>query len=144
MKISKLLYSIFLGFTIYSILFFIEGDTGLKAMEKVESYKEQLNLNLEDIRSINNELIIDFDSLSSDNEIIKLKARALGYFDKADHIIHIASWNPNIDEYNPGHVIKEEYLTEIKEGKFRVAWLFVSLSAYSFFLLKRRMLRFNK
>ena len=119
-KISKLLYSIFIGLAIYSLLTFSEGDTGLKAMNKVESYKNQLNTNLETIRKINEELTIEFDALSSDSEMIKLKARALGYFDKNDHLVHIENFNPGYNEYKPGFVLKKEYLSNIDERQFRI------------------------
>ena len=139
MKISKLLYAIFVGLAIYSLLIFSEGDTGLKAMSKVESYKELLNSNLENIKKINIELSTEFDSLSTDNELIKLKARALGYFEKNDHIVHITNWNPDYNEYKPGHVIKKEYLSYIDEGQFRMISLSGFLFALIIFLLLERV-----
>lgn len=120
MKISKLFYSLFLGLSIYSLLVFSDGDTGLKAMTKVELYRDQLNSNLDTIRKINNDLTINFDSLSSDSEMIKLKARALGYFDKDDHLVHVTNWNPDYNEYKPGHIIKKEYLSDVNESRFRL------------------------
>lgn len=120
MKISKLIYSIFVGFVLFSFLIFSEGDTGLKAMEKVESYRKMLDSNLESIRKINEELTVEFDSLSTDNDLIKLKARALGYFDINDHLVHIENWNPDYNEYRPGFVIKKEYLSEVDETPFRL------------------------
>ncbi len=140
MKTSIILYSVFIGFATYSLLFFIEGDTGIKAMKKVDNYKQTLNVNLDEIHSINNGLTIYFDSLSSDNETIKLKARALGYFDKGDHIVHISNWNPDINEYKPGHVKKEEYLSESNNGKFRLASFLSSIFTCFFLLLIKKSL----
>ena len=120
MKLSYIIYTFFISLAIYSLLIFSEGDTGLKAMAKVESYRNLLNNNLESIREINDELTLDFDALSTDNEIIKLKARALGFFEKNDHLVHIENWNPDYNEYKPGFVIKREYLTDIDEKQFRL------------------------
>jgi len=120
MKISKLLYSLLIGLTIYSLLIFYEGDTGLKALAKVENYRKVLNDNLDNIRDINEGLTVEFDSLSTDNDLIKLKARALGYFEREDHLVHITNWNPDYNEYKPGHVIKQEYLTDVDEKSFRL------------------------
>ncbi len=139
MKISRLIYSTFIGFTLYLSLLLIYGETGLSAIKKVESYKELLNLNLNEIQEINEELTVEFNSLSSDNELIKLKARALGYFAREDHIVHISNWNPDINCYNPGHVFKEEYLTEINYNKFRICGFSVSFIVYIFlFLINQR------
>lgn len=120
MKISYLMYTLFISLAIYSLLIFSEGETGIKAMAKVESYRNILNNNLESIRDINDELTVEFDALSTDNEMIKLKARALGFFDKNDHLVHIENWNPDYNEYKPGFVIKREYLSEIDEKQFRL------------------------
>ena len=142
MKISKLFYSLFIGLTIYSLLTFFEGETGLKSMAKVEAYKKILNANLENIKEINRKLGIKFDSLSSDNELIKLRARALGYFDKKDHIVHIANWNPDYNEYKPGHVIKKEYLTEVDEGQYRLISLGGGLFSLILLLFISRLKKF--
>ena len=131
MKISYLLYTLFAALAIYSLLIFSGGDTGLKAMSKVESYRSSLNSNLESIREINEELTIEFDALSADSEMIKLKARALGYFDKNDHLVHIENWNPGYNEYKPGFIIKKEYLTDIDEKQFRL----ISFSGALFFMI---------
>jgi hypothetical protein len=135
MKISILFYSLFIGLSIYSLLVFSDGDTGLKAMSRVESYRELLNDNLEKIREINEELTIDFDSLTTDNEMIKLKARALGYFDKEDHLVHVANWNPDYNEYKPGHIIKREYLTDIDETSFRMISFSFILFSFTIMML---------
>lgn len=131
MKISYLMYTLFAALAIYSLLVFSEGETGLKAMAKVESYKNLLNTNLESIRDINKELTIEFDALSSDSEMIKLKARALGYFDKNDHLVHVENWNPEYNEYKPGFVIKKEYRSSIDETHFRL----LAFAGASFFMI---------
>lgn len=123
MKLSNFLYALLAGLVIYSLLIYTGGDTGLSAMAKAENYKEMLAGNLESIREINRELTVDFDALSSDNELIKLKARSLGYYEKDDHLVHIENWNPDYNEYKPGIVIKREYRTEVDEQPFRLTAL---------------------
>ncbi|MBB6478900.1 septum formation initiator family protein [Spirochaeta isovalerica] len=120
MKWSILLYSLLAGLVVYSLLVFAGGDTGLSAMVRAESYKKLLTENLEEIREINRELTVDFDALSSDNELIKVKARALGYYEENDHLVHIDRWNPGADEYRPGFVVKREYRMDVDERSFRL------------------------
>ena len=131
MKLSKLFYSLFIGLAIYSLCIFFEGDTGLKSMARVESYRNLLKTNLENIKRINEELSIDFDALSSDSEMIRLKARALGYFDNSDHLVHIENWNPGYNEYKPGFIIKKQYLSNVDEKQFRL----ISFSGALFFMI---------
>jgi len=140
MKISYLLYTLFAALTIYSLLIFSEGDTGLKAMSKVESYRTLLNSNLDSIREINEELTIEFDALTTDSEMIKLKARALGYFEKSDHLVHIENWNPGYNEYKPGFVIKKEYLTDVDEKQFRL----IAFSGALFFMIVLVLLEMSR
>jgi len=120
MKWSIFLYSLLAGLVVYSLLIFTGGDTGLSAMGRVESYRSLLSENLEEIREINRELTVDFDALSTDRDLIKVKARALGYYEKEDHIVQIENWNPDANEYNPGFVIKREYRMEVDERPFRL------------------------
>lgn len=127
MKLSFALYSLLAGLVIYSLLNFAGGDTGLAAMARAESYRDLLNTNLDSIREINRELNVDFDALSSDTEMIKLRARALGYFEKGDHLVNIANWNPESDEYKPGNVLKKEYRVHMDETRFRLTALAGSL-----------------
>lgn len=120
MKLSYLLYSLLAGLTVYSLLVFTGGDRGLTAMALAESYRNLLNSNLDSIREINRELTVDFDALSSDKEMIKLRARALGYFESGEHLVHIDNWSPGNDQYNPGIVIKKEYRMDVDEKQFRL------------------------
>lgn len=139
---SYLLYSLLVGLVIYSLLNFTEGDTGLEAMNRVESYRNLLNSNLDEINKINSELTVEFDALSSDSEMIKLKARALGYYDQGDHLVHIENWNPNYNEYNPGVVVKREYRIDVDEQPFRLmaisGTLFVLVLTILFSMVSRR------
>lgn len=114
----------------------------MQAMNQAERYKKELNDNLEAIQAINRELTVDFDALSSDSEMIKLRARALGYFNPGDHLVHIENWNPDFDEYNPGSVIKKEYKVDMDENSFRLTALVVFLAALTlsvaFTMIQRR------
>ncbi|MBN2656180.1 MAG: septum formation initiator family protein [Spirochaetales bacterium] len=128
MKWSIFLFSLLIGLSVYSVLIFAKGDTGLSAMEQAESYKNLLSENLDEIREINRELTVDFDALSSDEELIKLKARALGYYEAADHLVHIVNWNPDANEYKPGFIVKRDYKINVDEKPFRILGLTGALS----------------
>lgn len=91
----------------------------MSALAKAESYRDLLQANLKSIKETNRELTVDFDALSSDAEMIKLRARALGYFEKGDHLVNIDNWNPESEEYRPGNVLKKEYRIHVDENHFR-------------------------
>lgn len=147
MKLSVILYSLLAGLVIYCLLLLAYGDTGFRAIVKAETYKSVLSENLEKLREINRELTVDFDALSSDDDLIKIKARALGYYEKDDHLVHIEKWNPDADEYRPGFIVKREYRTDVSETPFRIAGLtgfFIvfaigSLLDFSFFRKKKHV-----
>jgi len=72
--------------------------------------------------------------------MIKLKARALGYFEKSDHLVHIENWNPGYNEYKPGFVIKKEYLTDVDEKQFRL----IAFSGALFFMIVLVLLEMSR
>lgn len=80
----RLFFSLYITFIVYSISFLIWGTAGLLQTSMLKAYKNKLVQNTMELGEISNQLDIQFHRLRSDEDLIALKARELGFFKEGE------------------------------------------------------------
>ena len=80
----RLLFSIYISFIVYSLLSLVWGSAGVIQTSLLKVYKDKLLQNTIELGDISNQLNLQFDRLRSDEDLITLKARDLGYFKEGE------------------------------------------------------------
>lgn len=89
MKKCNLKWYLLIIFSLYSILIFIWGDTGINAMNKQIQIQKKLDQNIGELSGINSELNRELDIYRTDTETIIIQARDLGYVREGEKILFI-------------------------------------------------------
>ncbi len=107
MKIgSRILFSLYAGFVVATLVHIIYGPAGLFAYGNIESEAVKLEKNLEELKGIHTALSVEFDSLRRSGEQVALKARDLGYLNEGEGIIDVPYiWHPSRSYYAVGRMV---------------------------------------
>ena len=107
MKIgTRLLFSVYIGFVVASVVHCIYGPSGMLAYTKIEGEAAKLEANLDELKGIYHDLSVEFDSLRRSGEQVALKARDLGYLYENEGIIDVANiWHPSSGYYAVGRIV---------------------------------------
>ncbi len=85
----KFFASICVGFAVYSILTLTIGQNGIWAYNQLELQRDALTENVASLQAVNENLILDYQSLISDEARIKALARKLGYVCDGEVLVKI-------------------------------------------------------
>ncbi|MEW5814339.1 MAG: septum formation initiator family protein [Spirochaetota bacterium] len=129
---TRLFFSIYAGFLVYSLLIFVGGNTGILAMKKILQNRAEIQNNIEELEKINRQLASRLESLRSDTRLLKLYARELGYFDKNEKIVKISGYRSQGSFYAVGRLLKEEAENPSLKPAFRSIAVAVGIT---FFIL---------
>lgn len=140
MNKSNFKWFLLIIFSIYSILIFIWGDTGIKAMNKQILIQKRLDQNIVKLLAINSELNRELDVFRTDTETIIIQARDLGYLREGEKILFIDDLPIQKKIRKPGDVIIPHFEYQSIEGIFGFSALMLS----SLFLLMTALISRNK
>ena len=129
MRINGLKWLVFLCFTVYSLIIFIWGDTGIKAMSAQTTAQYQLQKNIVELVGINTELNKQLESYKSDPETIKIQARELGYLQEKEQILFIDGMPKEQNTKKPGNIIVPILSYHSIEPFLRIIFLIILLPA---------------
>ena len=104
-KIRTVLYAVYMGFIVYSFMNFIAGDRGVKAMYDLYRFEQKAVRNLNDLKQNNRVLSSELKSLKSSSELIRIKARGLGYFGRNEKAVFVKGINRAIPDYQAGKIL---------------------------------------
>ncbi len=133
-----LITTVYLSLFIFMSVSLVMGDTGYKAYQELESYKEQLAANVQELETINQGLKLQCQALGSKEEML-LQARNLGLVSREERVIIIDNQTGNICSYDLGgryssNIKDYNRIIDIKNLRiFSIAIAFISaLLIYSF------------
>ena len=96
-----LITTVYLSLFIFMSVSIVMGDTGYKAYQELESYKEQLAANVKELETINQGLKLQCEALGSSEEML-LQARSIGLVSKHERVIIIDNQTNSICSYDLG------------------------------------------
>lgn len=103
----RILLSIYITFIVYSTVSMIWGPAGMVQTSKLNTYKEKLLQNTEELSFISSQLFLQSNRLRTDQELITLKARDLGYFDIGEGQIIIKGYQKKNISFSVGSYYKK-------------------------------------
>ena len=109
MILCRLFIAFYIGliFSFVSTLFF--GQAGVKELNTLTEYRETLERNITDLRTLNWRLNQEFKNLGTEPEKIKLLARELGYFGSDERVVRFNNL-PKISHYHEvGKLLKKDF-----------------------------------
>ena len=102
MKLIRfIITTVYLSLFIYMAASAFWGDTGYQAYQELESYKERLAANVNELETINQNLKMQCQALGSAEEML-LQARTLGLVSKQERVIIIDTASSRIHNYDLG------------------------------------------
>ena len=103
----RLLSSIYITFIVYSLLSFVWGSAGILQTSLLKVYRNKLVQNTIELGIISNQLELQFDRLRTDEDLIALKARELGFFKAGEGEIVLNGYEKNSISYSVGSYFKK-------------------------------------
>ena len=114
-----MLYSLYITFCVYSVLTLVWGSNGILEMRKLENFRYSIEKNIGNLETLHGDLADELDRLKSSSELIRLRSRELGYFEKDEVIIRIAGYHKLTNFYSVGRLIKHADLPKDRKQLFR-------------------------
>ncbi len=105
MRLLRIVLSLYAGMISVFVLLFFLGDAGMGKYSDLNRYKQALEENILELKTINVSLNQEFKSLGTDPEKIKLLARELGYFAAEDRVIRVEGFSTRRSFYKVGKII---------------------------------------
>lgn len=133
-----LITTAYLSLFIFMSVSIVMGDTGYRAYQELETYKEQLAANVKELETINQGLKLQCQTLGSQEEML-LQARSIGLVSKQERVIIIDNQTGSICSYDLGgrysSNIKDQNriinIRNLRVFSFAIAF-FLALLIYSF------------
>ena len=95
MKAGKYLFALWTGLLVYTLLTVIFGPGGFSAYRQLEREQKSLEANIENLKSINQELEDTVNTLLYDRDTLALYAREQGYAHRNERFIRIVGLGLN-------------------------------------------------
>lgn len=131
----RILLSIYVTFIIYSLLSLIWGSSGILETARLTVHRDLLAKNTERLSEINENLDVQFESLSTDSELITLKARELGYYADGEGEIVISGYKKRGIAYSVGSYYKNFEKRVVSGYNLRMVAAVIGLLCFLFMTL---------
>lgn len=123
MRLPRLILYVAVGYVFASLLAFVFGAGGLLEYRTSAGYREQLQRNIEELEGSNLRLLAELEALRSDPELLRLRARELGYFREDERVIRIEGAGAPRNFYEVGRLILRQPQAARASWVFRAAGL---------------------
>lgn len=128
--LKKILWPIYIGFIVYSLLTLVSGGGGLSNMKALNYFKLNLVNHIDSLNMKNIKLEDEIDRLASDVDRLKLAGRPLGYIEPGQSVIKILNSHLQKSLYEIDHQYE---VPEFKENSSMIL-LLSSLFSVIFFV----------
>lgn len=99
--------ALFSAFGVFSLLIYFWGEKGVVAMDELILYQDELMKNITDLQKRNGRLRNTMDKLRYEEDLLKLRARQIDYYQAGEKVIRIDGWrDPAVQVYEPGRVFQ--------------------------------------
>ncbi len=105
MKGFRLLFAAAIGLITYLLLSVFLGQAGVLEYQRLSAYRARLESNMANLDQIQARLSERVQSLQSDPENVRLKARSLGYFEPGENLIRLPGYDPDVQVTSPGMIV---------------------------------------
>jgi len=130
------------GFLIASLLIWVFGDSGLRASVRLETYRRDLEANIESLQGRNAALEADLQRLRGSADTNELAARDIGLYRPGDKVIRIEGLSARRRGYEVGTLLRMKQPGGLQNPFFKMAGIGVSATlAVLALALRRRDLR---
>jgi len=102
----RILLSIYITFIVYTLVVLVWGTAGIIETSRLKVYKDKLLQNTIELSQISNHLAIQSNRLRTEQGLITLKARDLGFFDEGEGQVIIKGYHKNNINYSVGSYYK--------------------------------------
>ncbi len=126
------------GFLIASLLIWLFGDSGLRAMSRLERYRSDLEANVESLRERNAALEADRKRLRESVETNELAARDIGLYRPGDRVIRIEGLSVRRGAYEVGTLLRMRRPSGAQNPFFKMAGIGTSAALVVLALALRR------
>jgi len=92
MKAAKYLFPLWAGVLLYALLFVVFGPRGVSAQHQLQLELEKQEVNIEQLRQVNEELEDEMNSLLYDRDTLTVHAREQGYALENERFIRIVGF----------------------------------------------------
>ena len=131
-RVLPLFYSAYIGICIYSVLNIFFGVSGIIAFKKLDEFKHGVEKNLTILENRYLDFGKELNLLTSSSEVIRLKARELGYFEDNEIVIKVVGLEDKRNFHSVGRMIKYSDGDIDRKSLFRTISL---ISALTFLLI---------
>ena len=139
-----MLYSLYITLCVYSVLTLVWGYNGIFEMSKLENFRDNIEKNIGNLEVLHGDLSDELERLKSSSELIRLRSRELGYFEKDEVIIKIADYRKLTNFYSVGRLIKHTYLEKNRKQLFRTISICTGIAGCIFLFLFQGFFRDSK
>ncbi len=131
----RILLSIYVTFIVYTTVSMIWGPAGMVQTSKLNSYKKKLIQNTTELSIIRSQLFLQSNRLRTDQELIALKARDLGYFDSDEGQIIIKGYQKKNISFSVGSYYKKLNIKIPNVSYIRIIAIIAGLFSFLFLTL---------
>ena len=140
----RILFSIYISFIVYSTISLIWGPAGIVQTSQLAVYKEKLIQNTTELREISTQLLLQSNRLRTDQGLIVLKARDLGYFEAGEGEIIIKGYNKKSINFSVGSFYKKFNFELVNLNYIRIFSSIIGLFAYLILKIFKKNIQLNK
>jgi cell division protein FtsB len=141
----EVLAAVFLGTIVYVLISVSGGQDGLWAKRQLEAQKHEISLRTSEIMRINMDLLLEYQALKNDPDVIASYARKMGYVSNGEKLVKINGLPVHAQTvYTTGTVLKRHELRYIPEWICKLSGIGVGLLVMLFFLLFRAKQMFTR
>jgi cell division protein FtsB len=140
----RFLFSIYISFMVYSIVIMIWGPAGTIQTSKLQVYKEKLIQNTDELSRISTKLNLQSNRLRTDQSLIELKARELGFFLKGEGEIIVKGFHKNNINFSIGSYYNSFNQIIPNVNYIRVISTFIGILVFFILTIFRTKLKFQK
>jgi cell division protein FtsB len=141
MRYWRIVLSLYIGLLSGFFLLFFLGDAGTREFGELASYRDRLELNIQELSRIQWALEQELKSLAVDPERVQILARELGYFEPEDGVIRVTGLSPSGSFYKVGRIIERLPSEKPLYPRIKIISLLMPMACYVLLSLLRRWMR---
>ncbi len=130
---DKILLSIIVGFSLFTLLNLFFGKSGYIQSKMLEQNIEEMSKNIEVLKDINKKYDFELRSRLDNSSRILVRARDLGYYEENDYIVQFPDYKKKEEFYLSGYVVPKYSPTD-KNRYFIILMSLVS-GIFTFFMI---------
>ncbi len=131
--VPRLLLAFYLGLAAYGTLSIIAGPGGVLASVRLARHTREMGANLSSLKTLNQKLNSELESLSGDPDRARREARSLGFLAPGEfEVVIVGQADPRSDKQAAGIIVPYEIPLSLADGHVKIFALVVALFSLAF------------